>query len=154
MNATPYDVTVNIEPPFSAEEDAVRAAAEYTLSLLQIDACALSVTLTSAEQVHQLNREYADNDYVTDVLSFAAEDDPYDVEPGDPPYIGDIIIAVPVAEKQAEEAGHSLLAEIQTLTVHGSLHLLGFDHQNPEQQAEMWAYQSAVLDALRAAGYG
>jgi len=113
--------------------------------------CALTVTLTSAERLHDLNMQYAGIDSTTDVLSFPAESEAYAVDPGDPPYLGDVVIAYPVAEQQAADASIPLLVELQTLAIHGTLHLLGYDHDTPDRQAEMWAVQSAALDATRAA---
>jgi probable rRNA maturation factor len=154
MSEGDYTVFVVVEEPCEVEAAGVQAAAWYSLQMVGASApCALTLTLTGSERVQEFNREYAGIDEPTDVLSFAAEDEPYAVEPGEPPYLGDVIIAVPVARQQAAEAGHSLLNELQLLAIHGTLHLLGFDHQTPDQQAEMWAYQSAAMDALRQAGY-
>ncbi|GAB4472810.1 MAG: rRNA maturation RNase YbeY [Anaerolineae bacterium] len=153
MSAEGFSVYINVEEPYAVGEDAVRRA---VLSALQVGGAAppaaLTVTITGAEQVRELNRTYAGNDYETDVLSFPAEDEPYAVEPGDPPYLGDVIIAYPVAAQQAQEAGTPLMVEIMTLAVHGTLHLLGYDHDEPERQAEMWALQSAAVDAVRGEG--
>src|SRR5690606_39898624 len=96
-----------------------------------------------------LSRNYAVMYEPTDVLSVGAEDKPDAGEPGEPPYLGDVIIARPIAEAQAQEAGHSLLTELQILTIHGSLHLLGYDHQDDAQQAEMRAREAAALEALQ-----
>lgn len=148
-----YTIYVQVEGDYAVDEDGVLAAAWYALHVAgAASPCALTVTITSAERVHELNREYAGLDKTTDVLSFAAEDEPYEVEPGEPPYLGDVIIAYEVAAEQAAVVGHSPLAEMQTLAIHGTLHLLGFDHQDIDQQAEMWAYESAAKDSLRAGG--
>jgi len=153
MSGEDYVVHVQVDEPYAVDEERLRAASWQALVMAGAEApCALTVTVTSADQVQALNREYAGIDKMTDVLSFAAEDEPYEVEPGEPPYLGDIIIAYEVAAEQAAEIGHSVLAEMQTLAIHGTLHLLGFDHQDADQQAEMWAYESAAKDALRAAG--
>ena len=148
-----YEIYVNIDGPYDFDTTPVQHAAWYALDMAQAPApAALTVLLTTSDAVQQLNREYAQNDYVTDVLSFPSESEPYHTEPGEPPYLGDIVIAIPIAEEQAATAGHSVLAELQLLTIHGTLHLLGFDHDSPENQATMWALQSAAMDALRAAG--
>jgi len=153
MGGEDYVVQVQLEDVYNVDTAGIEAAAQQALTVAGAEMpCALTVTITSASHVQTLNREYAGIDKATDVLSFAAEDDPYQVEPGEPPYLGDIIIAYEVAAEQAAEVGHSLLAEMQTLAIHGALHLLGFDHQDADQQAEMWAYESAAKDALRAAG--
>jgi probable rRNA maturation factor len=155
MSDAEYAVYVNVEGDYAVDEEALLAAAWQVLHLTQTAApCAMTVTLASSERVRSLNAEFAGNDYETDVLSFPAEDDPYSVEPGEPPYLGDVVIAYPVAVEQAQAREHTVTRELQTLTIHGTLHLLGFDHETPEQQAEMWAYESAAMDALRSAGGG
>ena len=63
-------------------------------------------------------------------------------------YLGDIIIALPYAARQAAAAGHAAEAELQLLAVHGTLHLLGYDHASPEEKAAMWSAQTAVLTQL------
>ncbi|MFL7870595.1 MAG: rRNA maturation RNase YbeY, partial [Anaerolineales bacterium] len=63
-------------------------------------------------------------------------------------YLGDILISVPRAEEQARAAGHGLEAEVQLLAVHGTLHLLGYDHAEVEEKARMWKAQAEVLERL------
>ncbi len=154
MSDTSYTIYVSVEGDYQVDLNAVQSAAWYALSVAQAQApCAMSVTLASDKRVRDLNLEFAGIDSTTDVLSFPAEDVPYAVEPGEPPYLGDVVIAFPVAYQQAKSTGHPLIRELQMLAIHGTLHLLGFDHQTPDQQAEMWAYESAAMDAVRAAGY-
>jgi probable rRNA maturation factor len=81
----------------------------------------------------------------TDVLAFNQET--LDPETGRL-YLGDIIISVERANQQAQEQGHSLDFEIVLLAIHGTLHLLGFDHYEPEDQREMWAIQEAIFQQL------
>jgi probable rRNA maturation factor len=104
----------------------------------------LSILLTDDEHVHQLNREYRGVDEPTDVLSFPTGEG----MPGTGHYLGDIAIAVPVARAQAAAAGHGLDAELALLTVHGILHLLGYDHDSTEKKAAMWVAQEEVLAGL------
>lgn len=105
----------------------------------------LTIVLTDDAQLHELNRDYLGIDAPTDVLSFpASETDP---ETGRP-YLGDILISVSRAVKQAEMAGHALEVEIQLLTVHGTLHLLGHDHAEAEEKARMWKAQAEILERL------
>jgi probable rRNA maturation factor len=152
MQSGNYSIYINIEEPYQADAEAIAAAVDQALMMGQAPIpVALTVTVTSSERVHELNLQYAGIDSTTDVLSFPAEGDPYAVEPGEAPYIGDILIAYPVAESQAAQAGTPVIAELQLLSIHGSLHLLGYDHDTPDRQAEMWAYQSAAMDAARAA---
>ena len=105
-----------------------------------------TLSFVSPETIQELNRTYRDVDAVTDVLSFESggETDP---ETGKE-YLGDILICLPQAEKQAEQSGHSTENEICLLTIHGLLHLLGYDHMDDEQRAEMWKYQNMYLDQL------
>lgn len=104
-----------------------------------------TILLTDEERVQDLNQRFAGHDYPTDVLSFT--DGTFD-EASRRTYYGDIVIAVPIAEQQAELAGHTLEAEIALLTVHGVLHLLGHDHATSAEQHAMWDVQAAILQQL------
>lgn len=105
----------------------------------------LTIVLTDDAQLHELNRDYLGIDAPTDVLSFpASETDPETARR----YLGDILISVPRAERQARAAGHGLEAEVQLLAVHGTLHLLGYDHAEVEEKARMWKAQAEVLERL------
>jgi rRNA maturation RNase YbeY len=142
-------VHVAVDEPYRVEADLLWDAVRCTLDVAGApDQLALTVQITTAEQVHNLNRQFADIDSTTDVLSFAPEDAAYATEPGEPPYFGDVIIAYPVAERQAAEAGLPLEVELQTLTIHGTLHLLGYDHGTPEEAAQMNALQEQALARL------
>ena len=119
------------ELSFPAEiEENVRAAAEKVGELYGVENGEVSVTLTNNDYIHQLNRKYRQIDRPTDVLSFALnESEEPDIENGpDINVLGDIILSVERAEEQAADYGHSLRREIAFLTVHGMLHLLGYDH--------------------------
>ena len=105
----------------------------------------LTIVLTDDAQLHKLNQEYLGIDAPTDVLSFpASETDPETARR----YLGDILISVPRAEEQARAAGHVLEAEVQLLVVHGTLHLLGYDHAEVDEKARMWKAQAEILDGL------
>lgn len=103
-----------------------------------------TITFVEPETIQELNRTYRETDAVTDVLSFESEGE-IDPETGKE-YLGDIIICVKQAQKQAELSGHSLENEICLLEIHGLLHLLGYDHQDEDQQKEMWQYQDMYLE--------
>jgi len=105
----------------------------------------LTVVLTDDDQLHELNRDYLGVDVPTDVLSFPAGDE--DPETG-VRYLGDILISIPRAKKQAKAGGHPLEAEVQLLVVHGTLHLLGHDHAKAREKARMWKAQSEVMSKL------
>ena len=109
----------------------------------------LTIVMTDDAQLHELNRDYLDIDAPTDVLSFpASETDPETARR----YLGDILISIPRAAEQARTAGHTLEAEAQLLTVHGTLHLLGYDHAEAEEKARMWKAQAEVLERLGLSG--
>lgn len=105
----------------------------------------LTIVLTVDAQLHELNQAYLGIDSPTDVLSFPSDE--MDPETGFP-YLGDILISIPRAVQQAAQAGHPVEAEVQLLTVHGVLHLLGHDHAEADQKARMWAEQAKVLERL------
>lgn len=149
-----YTIHLQVSETYAdrVDEAVLRQAAELALTTAQAPApAALSVVVTDTATVQALNAQHLGEDAPTDVLSFPTEGDPNTSEPGEPPYLGDVLLAFPVAETQAKTAGHGVQAELHLLTVHGVLHLLGYDHATPDQQAEMWALQSAALDALREA---
>ena len=105
----------------------------------------LSVTFVSNERIQEINREYRDKDPATDVISFAMEE----LGEGEIPLIGadmprvlgDIIISTEKAREQAAEYGHSFSRELGFLTVHGFLHLLGYDHEIEEDEKKMFSRQ-------------
>lgn len=111
----------------------------------------VSVVFTSAEEVHELNREYRGIDKTTDVLSFALFEG-QDLENlkdfDDEVALGDIIIAVPVVEAQAPEYGNSVEDELRLLLVHGALHLLGYDHMEDDEAEVMEAREQELLHAF------
>jgi probable rRNA maturation factor len=148
------DVTVQlvVDEAYQPHEDwsaLPRAVESAFLASHAVGPAALSLVITSAEAVQALNRQFVGEDAPTDVLAFPTSDDPTATEPGEPPYLGDVVIAYPVAREQASQAGHPTQSELQLLAIHGVLHLLGYDHATPDQEAEMWAFQSAALDALK-----
>lgn len=137
-------IEINPSLQIDLKPDILKRAAQVTLAHETIEAD-LSIVLTDDAQLHGLNREYLGIDAPTDVLSFpASETDPDTARR----YLGDILISVPRAEEQARAAGHALDAEVQLLVVHGSLHLLGYDHAEDEEKADMWQTQAEVLDEL------
>jgi probable rRNA maturation factor len=92
-----------------------------------------------------LNRQYLGRDAVTDVLSFPADE--ADPESGCR-YLGDILLSMPRAAAQAQAGGHPVEQEAQLLVVHGTLHLLGYDHGRKEEKERMWAVQAEILEQL------
>jgi probable rRNA maturation factor len=107
----------------------------------------LSIAIDDDARLHELNQQFLDIDAPTDVLSFPSGEPEPDPETGRI-YLGDVIISYPRAVEQAGAAGHTVLAEMQLLVVHGVLHLLGYDHAEPEEKAEMWSAQANILKAI------
>ena len=105
----------------------------------------LSIVIESDETLKSLNAQYRQIDKVTDVLSFPADE--VDPETG-VRYFGDVILSLEQAGKQADKTGHQLEDEVALLVVHGVLHLLGYDHDTPENKQLMWATQRELLDSL------
>lgn len=144
-----------VPPPQPQLRRLLRRAAKQTL--LQAGfarTVELSLVLTDDEQIQQLNRDYRDKDQPTDVLSFPlyenllAADQPPAPERG-PLLLGDIVISVATAQRQAAQLGHSDQRELCFLFVHGLLHLLGHDHELGEaQEKAMFALQDAILAEL------
>ncbi len=112
----------------------------------ELTAVILTVVISTDAQLQELNRQYLGVDSPTDVLSFpAGELDPE----SEAMYLGDILISYPRALAQAEAAGHAVQAELQLLVVHGTLHLLGFDHAEEDDKALMWKTQEEILAQLQ-----
>jgi probable rRNA maturation factor len=103
--------------------------------------------VTDDDSVASLNRQYRNVDAPTDVLSFPAAAPPVELQ-DEPRYLGDLVIAYPYASAQAAREGHAFNDSLALLVVHGTLHLLGYDHDTQEHRAEMWAAQEQVLKAL------
>lgn len=103
------------------------------------------ISLVGEEDIQKINREYRGIDRVTDVISFAFEDN-QDFEMGDFRFLGEIYICIPRMKKQALEYGHAEKRELAFLTVHGLLHLLGYDHQTKEDEEKMFAIQEEILN--------
>lgn len=116
----------------------------------------MSLSIVSPEQIQELNKSFREVDKVTDVLSFPTCDNPTrgaitivceDVNPEtDLVNIGDIVICMERAKEQAKEYGHSLKRELAFLSLHGLLHLLGYDHIDPDDEKQMVALQKEILD--------
>ncbi len=129
-----------------AWEETVRKALEQGLRHLGLDDVEVSVLLTNDAEIARLNETYRGRSGPTDVLSFAQREgegaDPQD------PVLGDIVISVERAEQQAREYGHGVARELGFLAVHGLLHLLGYDHQEPAAEREMMDLTEAILAPL------
>jgi probable rRNA maturation factor len=152
------NVTVDVQieetlPVGVVDADLIEAAVRATLQQQrQSGTIEVSVLVTTADEIHRLNREYRRIDAPTDVLSFADDGDApgFVIPPGMPKYIGDIAISWQHVEQQAREYGHSERRELAFLTVHGLLHLLGYDHERgPDDDAVMQSHQEEIMALLQ-----
>ena len=123
----------------------VRNAILATLEYEKVDEpCEVSVTFTDNEGIRAINREYRDVDAPTDVLSF-----PLFEEQGGKKQLGDILLSLERCAAQAEEFGHSFTRECAFLTIHSTLHLLGYDHVNgEEEEKDMRQRQTAIVEQM------
>ena len=126
---------------------AVELAANAALKHENAESRFLSVVLTTDENIHEHNREYRSVDRPTDVLSFPADEGDDLLAPPDG-FLGDIMISIPRAREQAKALGHSTEREILFLTVHGVLHLLGYDHMRPEDEQTMLPVQRSIVEGI------
>ena len=133
--------------PPQVDRTVLKETAIQTLALANAPAqSGLSLYLTDDDELHQLNRDHLGIDAPTDVLSFPI---PFEDPESGAAYLGDIMISVRTAARQAESGGHLLEDEIRLLLVHGILHLLGHDHATPEDKETMWQIQDSILTTLR-----
>jgi len=137
-----YEITDNgLYKDYDYLYDVINAALEHE----NVNNAIFSVVFMDDEEIHEMNREYRGVDRVTDVISFAFEDN-NDLVYNDIRMLGDIFICIPQMKRQATEYGHSEKRELAFLAVHGILHLLGYDHMNEEDEKVMFALQELILD--------
>ncbi len=129
---------------FTAElEETINIVIEKVFEYEDVRPRNVSVLITDNEEIHGLNLEYRQKDDPTDVLSFPLFDEDGNLDDEE---LGDIVISLERAKAQAEEYNHSLKREVAFLTAHSMLHLLGYDHENGEQ--EMYVKQDEILNEL------
>lgn len=147
-----HHIDIQIEAPVtSLDVRPLEKAALTTLRLDQVaEPCEVVIVISDDETLRDLNRRFRGLDRPTDVLSFADDTrGPFSGgAAGFPRYLGDVVISWERAQAQAEAVGTTLMQELQLLVVHGLLHLLGYDHADPETQAQMWRAQQVVLGEL------
>jgi probable rRNA maturation factor len=142
------EIEVLAEVPITSDLiDRLYQTVKATLSHQRVEAPAgVTLLLTDDSTIRKLNQSFLDRAQPTDVLSFPAGEP----MPGMDSYLGDVVISVAAAQRQASAGGHSLAAELQLLSVHGLLHLCGHDHAEPAEKSVMWAAQSEILRGLGA----
>jgi probable rRNA maturation factor len=141
-------VEVQVDPPFVAHVDPAqvqKAVREVLVQEGRVGEGELTVVITGDERIQELNHRYRGVNVPTDVLAFGEAAEGFVEAPDVPLYLGDVVISYPRVQAQAEEQGHSPDRELVLLVIHGVLHLLGYDHTNPEERTIMWARQEAIL---------
>lgn len=129
--------------------DILKPLLEYAKKVENLEDTELefSVIIVDNERIHQINKEYRGIDRPTDVISFALEDSE-DINIENYRILGDIYISIDKVREQAKEFGHSEKRELAFLTIHGFLHLLGYDHMEPEEEKIMFARQEEILNGF------
>jgi probable rRNA maturation factor len=141
------------ESGVDVDSDAIQSVARHALDEMGVNPLAeLSILLVDIEYMGELNHRWMDGDGPTDVLAFPMDESSVDHGPGEngggePALLGDIVLCPEVAAKQAAQAGHAAADELAMLTVHGVLHLLGYDHAEPEEEQEMFGLQARLLSS-------
>ena len=141
-------IEINNESTIEVDETALARLATFALDQLHVHPDAeLAIMLVDEAAMEQLHVQWMDEPGPTDVLSFPMDELRPGTEDSPTPagLLGDVVLCPQVAEGQAEAAGHSTLEELQLLTAHGILHLLGFDHAEPDEEKEMFGLQKEIL---------
>jgi probable rRNA maturation factor len=149
------EVSVSYDEGFEncvAEEILIRIATT-ALKHENAEDAEMSILMTGQEYILELNNEYLHADHDTDVLSFAMQENEEGMDfvvPDDGiRHIGEVVISYPQAEIQAKEHGHSAMKETAILLVHGTLHLLGYDHDIEERKTVMWKHTDDIIEELK-----
>jgi rRNA maturation RNase YbeY len=136
-----------------ADPRALRREARQVLRLLHLTRAELSVVLVDDEAMRALNHRYRAKDRTTDVLSFP-QDGLEPLPEGEPRILGDVVLCLPQARRQARSRHRGLHEELRRLLVHGVLHLLGHDHEEDDEARRMRREERRLLAHLRAAAEG
>jgi len=120
---------------------------KFAIKKLKLKNIVFDIIIVDNERIKELNRDYRGIDNYTDVISFALED--YADIKTEVRLLGDIYISLPKIKEQSESYGHSFLREFAFLSIHGLLHLLGYDHMNPEDEKKMFSLQEELLNEYK-----
>ncbi|MFH1775282.1 MAG: rRNA maturation RNase YbeY [Chloroflexota bacterium] len=147
------DILIDEAPEGGLEASWLRLIASQVLTAEGADTnTELGFLITGQERIRQLNQRYRGKDEPTDVLTFAMTDETdttlFPTPPDGIQHLGEVIISYPQAAIQAEEHRHSVKREIAVLTIHGMLHLLGYDHEEPAGERQMRAREGELLSDL------
>ena len=139
------EYTINNLYGYQEDYSYLEKVIKKTLKTEKVHHAIFSITFVGEEDIQKLNREYRGKDSITDVISFAFED--ANKLKNKVRVLGDIYICIPRMIEQAHTYGHSTIRELAFLTVHGLLHLLGYDHVKEEDEKKMFAKQELILNA-------
>jgi probable rRNA maturation factor len=150
-------LSIRVDKPFAGlvSKQWLRQAVKLTLVHTGISSpVELGLVVAGDDTVHELNRNYRSVDSTTDVIAFSlsergADNQPFITPPDEVIHLGEVVVSYPQAKRQAHEQRHSLERELALLVAHGVLHLLGYDHELPEQAEKMRSMESRVLDAIK-----
>jgi probable rRNA maturation factor len=146
-------VEVANESEIAVDEESLAGVCRYVLDSLDVSPLAeLSVLCVDVDYMATLHERWMGEKGPTDVLAFPMDEldtaRPDDPDPG-PALLGDVVLCPAVAVRQARAAGHSMADELLLLATHGVLHLLGYDHMEPDEEKEMFGLQSSLLEGWR-----
>jgi probable rRNA maturation factor len=147
-------IDINNESAVEIDESVLLRLTQENLAALHVSPDAdVAIVLVDEGAMEQLHLQWMDEPGPTDVLSFPMDElrPGTEDQPTPPGLLGDIVLCPQVAESQAETAGHSTMDELILLTTHGLLHLLGYDHAEPEEEREMFGLQRELIAAFAAA---
>lgn len=139
------DYEINNEYKYKSDYTYLDGVIKRTFEHEKIKNCVFSIIFVDEKVIQEINRDYRNIDKVTDVISFAFEDTP-NIVYNDIRILGDIYVCIPRMVEQAQMYNHSEKRELSFLVVHGLLHLLGYDHQNKEDETKMFGLQELILN--------
>jgi probable rRNA maturation factor len=144
-------IEINNESDLDIDLKSVREVAEYVIEQLKLHPTVdLGIIFVNEKPMTDLHIQWMDEPGPTDVLSFPMDELRPGAEDGPMPegVLGDVVICPQVAKLQADAAGHGVMDEVHLLLTHGILHLLGFDHAEPDEEREMFKLQKALLEGF------
>jgi probable rRNA maturation factor len=144
-------IEINNESAIAIDETVLQRLTDFNLAQLHVSPDAeVAIVLVDEGAMEALHVQWMDEPGPTDVLSFPMDELRPGTEdrPTPPGLLGDIVLCPQVAETQAQAAGHALLDELILLTTHGLLHLLGYDHAEPDEEREMFGLQKELIQAF------
>ncbi|MDO8636131.1 MAG: rRNA maturation RNase YbeY [Dehalococcoidia bacterium] len=149
-----YDVTIKIDRPYGREvkKTWLKRVIVETLDMEKVADAEISLVITGDERIHEINRAYRRVDAPTDVIAFALTEETggeFVSPPDGILHLGEVVISYPTAVRQASEHYHSVQQELAILIVHGTLHLLGYDHVLPGQARKMRNKERDILELLK-----